>query len=145
MENGPLKGKIGYAAVPSEKYQQQMTGGLSLAVSAFSNNPSEAYKFLEWMLKGEGYRLFLENGETNLVLKSQLDDPAVRAKIPSLNVYEDFKKRGTTTIALTPYRAPNAVEVQRVLYEEILAAVLGRKTPEQAMKDAEVRVQGVIR
>ncbi|MBZ9719285.1 extracellular solute-binding protein [Mesorhizobium sp. AD1-1] len=145
MENGPLKGKIGYAAVPSEKYQQQMTGGLSLAVSAFSNNPSEAYKFLDWMLKGEGYRLFLENGETNLVLKSQLDDPAVRAKIPSLNVYEDFKKRGTTTIALTPYRAPNAVEVQRVLYEEILAAVLGRKTPEQAMKDAEVRVQGVIR
>ncbi|NKM66171.1 extracellular solute-binding protein [Rhizobium leguminosarum bv. viciae] len=145
LENGPLKGKIGYAAVPSEKYQQQMTGGFSMGISAFSENPGEAYKFLDWMLNGEGYKLLLENGETNLVFKSQLEDPAVRSKIPSLNVYEDFKKRGTTTIALPPYRVPNSVEVQRVLYEEILAAVLGRKTSEQAMKDAEVRAQGVIR
>ncbi|MBY5825857.1 ABC transporter substrate-binding protein [Rhizobium leguminosarum] len=145
LESGPLKGKFGYAAVPSEKYQQQMTGGISMGVSTYSQNPAEAYNFLDWMLNGEGYKLFLENGETNLVFKSQLEDPAVRAKIPSLNVYEDFKKRGTTTIALPPYRVSNSVEVQRVLYEEILAAVLGRKTSEQAMKDAEVRVQGVIR
>jgi ABC-type glycerol-3-phosphate transport system substrate-binding protein len=145
LENGPMKGKIGYAAVPSEKYQQQMTGGMSLAVSAFSENSAEAYKFLDWMLKGEGYKLFLENGETNLVLKSQLEDPAVLEKIPSLSVYEDFKKRGTTTIALPPYRVPNSVEVQRVIYEEVLAAVLGRKTPEEAMNEAEVRVKGVIR
>ncbi|WP_167449118.1 ABC transporter substrate-binding protein [Mesorhizobium hawassense] len=145
LETGPLKGKIGYAAVPSEKFQQQMTGGMSLGISVNSANQAEAYKFLDWMLRGEGYRLLLENGETNLVYKSQLEDPAVRQKIPSLNVYEDFKKRGTTTIALPPYRVPNSVEVQRVLYEEILAAMLDRKTPQQAMTDAESRVKSVIR
>ena len=97
------------------------------------------------MLKGEGYKLFLDNGEMNLVFKSQLEDPAVQARIPSLAVYQDFKKRGTTTIALPPYRVPNSVEVQRVLYEEILAAVLGRKSPDLAMKDAETRVKAIIR
>ncbi|MBB3527354.1 ABC transporter substrate-binding protein [Rhizobium sp. BK456] len=145
LESGPLKGKIGYAAVPSEKYQQQMTGGINLGISTFSQNPDEAYKFLDWMLSGKGYEAFLEAGETNLVFKSQLEDPAVRARVPSLAVYDDFKKRGTTTIALPPYRVPNSVEVQRVLYEEILAAVLSRKTPEEAMKDAETRVKAVIR
>ncbi|TAT94165.1 extracellular solute-binding protein [Rhizobium ruizarguesonis] len=145
LENGPLKGKFGYAAVPSEKYQQQMTGGFSIGVSAFSQKSIESYKFLDWMLKGEGYKLFLDNGEMNLVFKSQLEDPAVQARIPSLAVYQDFKKRGTTTIALPPYRVPNSVEVQRVLYEEILAAVLGRKSPDLAMKDAETRVKAIIR
>jgi len=145
LENGPLKGKIGYAAVPSEKFQQRMTGGMSLGISVNSANQAEAYKFLDWMLKGEGYKLLLDNGEMNLVYKSQLEDPAVRKKLPSLNVYDDFKKRGTTTIACPPYRAANSVEVQRVLYEEILAAMLDRKTPEQAMADAESRVKSVIR
>ncbi|NTF91643.1 extracellular solute-binding protein [Agrobacterium rhizogenes] len=145
LENGPLKGKIGYAAVPSEKFQQRMTGGMSLGISVNSANQAEAYKFLDWMLKGEGYKLLLDNGEMNLVYKSQLEDPAVRKKLPSLNVYDDFKRRGTTTIACPPYRATNSVEVQRVLYEEILAAMLDRKTPEQAMADAESRVKSVIR
>jgi ABC-type glycerol-3-phosphate transport system substrate-binding protein len=145
LENGPLKGKIGYAAVPSEKFQQRMTGGMSLGISVNSANQAEAYKFLDWMLKGEGYKLLFDNGEMNLVYKSQLEDPAVREKLPYLKVYDDFKKRGTTTIACPPYRAANSVEVQRVLYEEILAAMLDRKTPEQAMADAETRVKSVIR
>lgn len=145
LENGPLKGKIGYAAVPSEKFQQRMTGGMSMGISVNSANQAEAYKFFDWMLKGEGYKLLLDNGEMNLVYKSQLEDPAVRDKIPSLSVYEDFKKRGTTTIAPPPYRAANSVEVQRVIYEEILAAMLDRKTPEQAMADAESRVKSIVR
>lgn len=62
-----------------------------------------------------------------------------------LQAFRDFPSRGTTPVSIPPYRLTNAVEVQRVLYENILAGVNGRKTPQQAMEDAEAAVASVIR
>jgi ABC-type glycerol-3-phosphate transport system substrate-binding protein len=68
----------------------------------------------------------------------------VVARAPTLQAFQDFEKRGTSPIAIPPYREVNAVEVQRVIYEEVLAGVNGRKAPDEAMAEAEERVRQVI-
>jgi ABC-type glycerol-3-phosphate transport system substrate-binding protein len=62
-----------------------------------------------------------------------------------LAAFGAFKERNTSPISIPPYRLTNAVEVQRVLYEEILAGVTGRKSPKQAMADAQDRVVKTIK
>lgn len=143
-EDGPHKGKFGYTVCPTEKYEQQMVGGWSILINNASANKEEAYRFLAWMTEGRGYEIFREAGESSLVLQRDIDDPEVVAKSPTLQAFADFKARGTSPIAIPPYREVKAVEVQRVIYEEVLAGVNGRKEPEQAMADAEARVKQVL-
>ncbi len=145
IEDTALKGKIGYSVVPTEKYQQQMVGGWSILINAASENLKDAYKLLAWMTEGRAYEIFRENGDTALCLKRDIENPEVVKKLPILQVFNSFKERGTTTTAIPPYRLTNSVEVQRILYEEVLAGVTGRKTPKQAMTDAENRVVKAIR
>lgn len=145
IEDGPYKGKFGYTVAPTEKFQQQMIGGWSILINAASENKVEAYKFLKWMSEGEAYKLFREGGESSLCLQSDIDSDEVLAKVPMLQAFRDFKARGTTPVSIPPYRLTNAVEVQRVLYENILAGVNGRKTPQEAMEDAEKALASVIR
>lgn len=145
IEDGPMKGRFGYTVSPTEKHEQQMVGGWSIMANKASENLAEAYRFLAWMTEGTAYQLFREGGESSLCLQRDIDDPAVLESIPMLQAFLDFKARGTSPVSIPPYRLQNAVEVQRVLYEEILAGVNGRKTPEQAMSDAEATLKTVIR
>lgn len=144
IEDGPHKGKFGYTVAPTENFQQQMVGGWSIIVNNASANKEAAYRFLAWMTEGKAYELFREGGESSLVLQRDLDDPEVLASVPMLQVFRDFAPRGTQPIAIPPYREVRAVEIQRVIYEEVLAGVNGRKEPQQAMDDAEARVKEVI-
>lgn len=145
IEDGPMKGKFGYTVSPTEKFQQQMVGGWSIMVNAASENQRAAYEFLAWMAQGRAYELFREGGESSLALTRDIENPEVLAHIPMLQTFRDFAARGTVPISIPPYRLRNAVEVQRVLYEEILAGVNGRKDPQEAMVDAEKRLKSVIR
>ena len=62
-----------------------------------------------------------------------------------LQVFRDFKTKGTTPVSIEFYRMTNAVEAQRILYEELTAGVLGRKSGTQAMKDAEDRIRKIVK
>jgi ABC-type glycerol-3-phosphate transport system substrate-binding protein len=144
IEDGPHKGKFGYTVAPTEKFEQQMVGGWSIIINVASKHKDDAYKFLSWMTEGRGYELMREQGESSLVLKSDIDNPDVVAQAPTLQAFQDFAKRGISPVSIPPYREVNAVEVQRVIYEEVLAGVNGRKDPEEAMVKAEARVRDVI-
>ena len=144
IEDGPNKGKFGYTVAPSEKFQQQMVGGWSIIINAASAHKEEAYNFLAWMTEGRGYELMRERGESSLVLQRDIDNPDVIAKAPTLQAFQDFSKRGTSSISIPPYREVNAVEIQRAIYEEVLAGVNGRKEPKEAMATAEDRVRKII-
>ncbi len=145
IEDGPFKGKFGYTVSPTEKYEQQMVGGWSIFANAASKKTEDAYKFFAWMTEGKAYELFREGGESSLCLKSDLANPEIVAKVPMLQAFEDFKKRGTTSISIPPYRLTNAVEVQRVVFEELQASITGGKSPKQAMADAYDRVNKAIK
>ena len=144
IEDGPHKGKFGYTIAPTEKHEQQMVGGWSIVINVASEHKEEAYKFLAWMTEGRGYELMREHGESSLALQSDIDNPDVVAQAPTLQAFQDFEKRGTSPVAIPPYREVNAVEVQRVIYEEVLAGVNGRKDPEEALATAEARVKEVL-
>ncbi len=144
IEDGPHKGKFGYTIAPTEKYEQQMVGGWSIIINNASEHKDEAYNFLAWMTEGRGYELMREHGESSLVLQSDINNPEVVKQAPTLQAFQDFAKRGTTPVGIPPYREVNAVEVQRVIYEEVLAGVNGRKEPEEAMAEAEARVRDVL-
>ena len=60
-------------------------------------------------------------------------------------MFRDFKAKGTTPISIQFYRMTNAVEAQRILYEELVAGVLGRKSAKQAMQDAEDRIRKIAK
>lgn len=145
VEDGPHKGKFGYTVSPTEKFEQQMIGGWSIMINAASQKKADAYRFLAWMSEGKAYELFREAGESSLCLKKDVEDPEVVKQVPMLAAFGAFKERNTSPISIPPYRLTNAVEVQRVLYEEILAGVTGRKSPKQAMADAQDRVVKTIK
>jgi multiple sugar transport system substrate-binding protein len=139
IETGPHAGKFGYTVAPIEKFEQSMIGGWCVFLNKASKKQADGYKFLAWMADG-GYKYFSEAGETSLCFKPDLENPEMIKKIPGLAVFNDFKTRGTSPIAIPPYRQTNAVEVQRAIYEEVLAGVTGRKSAKTAMVDAVDRV-----
>ena len=97
------------------------------------------------MTEGEGYELFRKGGESSLCLQRDIDLPDITQQIPMLQVFKDFKTHGSTPISIEFYRLTNGVQAQRILYEEVLAGVLGRKTAKQAMQDAEDRISKIIK
>jgi ABC-type glycerol-3-phosphate transport system substrate-binding protein len=145
VEDGPNKGKFGYTVAPIENVEQAMIGGWSILVNKASNNLEEVYKLMAWMSEGRAYELFREAGESSLCLKSDIARPDITDDVPMVQAFKDFEPRGTRPISVPPYRLTNAVEVQRVIYEEIVAGVLGDKTPKQAMADAESRAVKAIK
>lgn len=145
IEDGPHKGKFGYTVAPTEKFEQQQVGGWSIIANAHSRNVEEAYKFLAWMTEGKAYELFREGGESSLCLKRDIENPEITKSVPMMQAFKDFGLRGTTSVALPAYRLTNAVEVQRVLFEEIVAGVSGSKTSKQAIADAYDRVAKTVK
>jgi multiple sugar transport system substrate-binding protein len=145
IEDGPLKGKFGYALMPTDKFQQQAVAGNQIYISKFSENQQDAYRFLAWMTEGDGYRDFRKDGEASLVLQSDIDLPDIADKVPMLAAFKQFKPRGTSAIPCQFFQLNNAVEAQRALYEELVSGLLGRKSTKQAMADAEKRVADIAK
>ncbi len=145
VEDGPNQGKFGYTVAPIENVEQAMIGGWSLLVNKASNNLDDAYRFMAWMSEGRAYELFREGGESSLCLKSDIAREDITDLVPMLQAFKDMETRGTRPISVPPYRLTNAVEVQRVIYEEIVAGVLGDKTPKEAMVEAENRAVAAIK
>jgi len=135
-----LVGQFGYTVAPTDNVSQHMVAGWGMFINSFSEHQEEAYRFLAWLLEGPAYKMFREDGETTLIYKPDLNDDAVKKQIPVLNVYDDIAKLGTTYTAFPPYKVTNASEVQRIVYEEVIAALSDDKSSKQAMKDAEDRV-----
>ena len=140
-----LAGNFGYTVSPTDNISQHMVAGWGMFINAFSEHQQEAYKFLAWMLDGQAYQMFREAGETTLIYKPDLTSDEVKTQIPLLSVYDDINRLGTTYTAFPPYKVTNAAEVQRLVYEEVIAAVAGDKTPRAAMQDAEDRVVKAMR
>ena len=133
-------GKFGYTVAPTDNVSQHMVAGWGMFINSFSEQQQEAYRFLAWLLEGPAFHMFREAGETTLIYKPDLESAEVKQAIPVLGVYDDMAKVGTTYTAFPPYKVTNAAEVQRIVYEEVVAALSDDKTSKQAMKDAEDRV-----
>lgn len=139
IEDGPHKGKFGYAVAPLGKFKQSQIGGMQLIANKNSKNPAEAYKFFAWLANG-GYKYFREGKETSLVFAEDVNNPANLEAIPMLQAFQAFNSAGLSSCSLQFYRLKNALEAQRTLYEELVAGLTGQKSSKDAMAAAQDRI-----
>ena len=139
IEDGPHKGKFGYAVAPLGKFKQSQVGGMELIANKNSKNPAEAYKFFAWLANG-GYKHFREGKETSLVFAADVNDPAALDSIPMLSAFQAFNSAGLGSCSLQFYRLKNPLEAQRTMYEELVAGLMGQKSSKEAMASAQDRI-----
>ncbi len=136
-----VAGKNGYLPLPKHVGGQQYnpTGGFMLFINKASKDPVGAYKLFNWIVAGRGYELFKESGEVGILTKVDQSDPEVLKALPFLEVWG--KIENYTTI---PVWYPRFTEMQRIIWEEVAAALAGDKSDQEAMQSAEDRVRAIM-
>jgi ABC-type glycerol-3-phosphate transport system substrate-binding protein len=147
LEATPYAGKFGYTISPTDNVVQHTIGGWSLYINAYAkeSKQTEAYKFLAWMLEGPAFEMIRDAGEVTLLYKPDLAKPEVKAQVPMLDIWDDIERFNGTFIPLVPYNLNNPNEIQRIMYEEVVRAVHGDKSPKAAMDDAYDRCRRALR
>lgn len=111
----------------------------SMAIPRNSKNKELAWKFIKAMSSKEAATAAALNGN-GPVRSSTYDDPRIVAALPYAQ-----DERKVLSVARVPLPAfDNAARAADFFKEECEAAVLGMKTPQQAMNDLTVRVQKLI-
>jgi multiple sugar transport system substrate-binding protein len=104
-----------------------------------STKKEASYNFIKYILSDWVQKLHAENGEIG-VRKSILELPEIRAKQPVINVMAEALPR-----ARSPPKIVNFAEVFAICAEELTKALLQQKSPEEALRDMEMRVNAVIK
>ncbi|HEY2556738.1 MAG TPA: extracellular solute-binding protein, partial [Diaminobutyricibacter sp.] len=107
-----------------------VNGSMALAIGAKSKHQLAAWKFIEYMTSEAVQEKYVKSSMTNW--KASYSKPDVTASNP-----EVFTAAGVAydSMILRP-PVPNYNSVSQVLQVEIQNALLGKKTPQQALDDA---------
>jgi ABC-type glycerol-3-phosphate transport system substrate-binding protein len=107
----------------------------TLVINKASKYPEEAYKFMAWLTEGDAYKKFIEAGEPGVAYLPIRNDPEWIKKMPFLKPWQEFSDAITI-----PTQYSEFTEVQRIIWEEIVAYLADKKSAETALGDAESRV-----
>jgi len=141
-EGSTMRGRVGIATLPSfEGYHSAPTlGGWLLGVNRFSAHPDLAWKLAE----------FLTSQEAQKVLAMRLGFPPARDAL-----YHDADLNRTNPFILPLYKAmrqarprpvtPFYLMISQLLQPEFSAAIMGMKSPEQALDDASRLIEYVLK
>ena len=132
-------GLVGYTAIPKHTMQVNPVGGFQLFINAASENPTEAYEFLAWMMEGPAFDMILDKGENGILVPSDLEDADVLDRMPFLAAW-----KGIENTAYIPVWFEEFTEIQRLIWEEVASSLAGDKSSEEAMASAETRVQELM-
>lgn len=145
-EDSPVKDGVALTRVPyfegNDDTDTTVIGGFLLAVNANSENPGAAADFINCFTSYE----------------SQVQAALIQGKVPTRPaVYDDERVvEGDPGIAalganfVYAFARPSAQtgtaypEISEIMQTEVSAALLGEKTPEQALADAEAQIQAVM-
>jgi len=134
-----IVGKSGYAPPPYSEEPHFIPGGWHMGVNKASKNPKEAYRFISYIISAEGQQAMLNHGAVTAYRKEFLEDPKWIAKYPVMEAVPKLKNPYPFTIT------GQWVEMQRIIYEGIAAAISGKKKPQQALDDASDEVHEVLK
>lgn len=130
----PLAGQFEAALAPAGPGgPYSVAGPMAFAVSAFSRHKDAAWEFIQGLAGPEGHKfMFLQEG-TAPGYRSVLQDPEVAKKLAEIGgpVYSQQAEYLAVRPSL-PYYDEWSAQVQ----EQIQAALVGQKTPKQALDDA---------
>lgn len=142
QEGSKVKGKVGIASIPSfEGYESAPTlGGWQLGINRYSRHPDSAWKLVE----------FLTSQEAQKILAMKLGFPPPRDVL-----YQDGDLRRANPFIPLLYEAmrrarprpptPFYLMISQILQPELSAAILGIKSPEQALEDASRLIEHILK
>ena len=139
MANDPKESKIAgnakIAPLPGEKLPSAtINGGMGLAITADSKNPDAAWQYMLYISSKEVQKKYAQNALP--IWMSLFDDPDLVKMQPELIPVSKEAYKYLQNRPLIPFYS----EATKVISREFQTAVLGKKTPEQALKDAETEI-----
>lgn len=136
-ENQGMKGKYGVSVLPGNP-PSPTVGGWALAVSSYSKNKQEAFKFIDFIVNNGMKELFLKRGD--IPTKSNLfNDPELVTNLPySEVVLESLKYSKSRTIHPLYPKISNIIQIY-------VSGVLSFKySPEYASKEIIKNIQKIL-
>jgi multiple sugar transport system substrate-binding protein len=135
-------GKFGYAVAPAgPKGPRPMTSAHLLAISSLSKQRDAAWQFIEWMTSKENNKPWVFAGGAAF-RESMYQDSEITAKYPQYTLFKEILDRGNPDYV--PRLKPSA-EILTKIAEELNAGVVGVKTAEQALADADKNVTAILK
>ncbi len=139
--NPKLTGKIGVANPPhfSGFPSYSCAGGWQYVVNAYSNHVKEAMELALFLgsYKMEVYKT-LQSGWSPAYMSAN-SDASIVAKYPSFPVLVEQAK-----IEKSRPKTPFWTEMSTIGEQELVNAMIGKKTPQQALKDAQGKIEAVL-
>lgn len=145
-EDSPVADAVGFTRVPyfegHEDANTTVIGGFLLAVNANSEHPEEAAAFIKCFTSYEAQvQASLIQGKVP-TRAAVYDDERIVEEVPDVaalgaNFVYAFARPSAETGTGYP-------EISEIMQTEISAVLLGQKTPEQALADAEAQIQMVM-
>lgn len=146
FEKSAIGGKVGYALPPEGPAGRGSSMWVwSLGMNAASDNKDAAWQFLQWASSKETLTAAIANGNMNPTRQSVAQSDEMVAATAEWGDYNEIWQQILAEYAEWAY-TPSATwpEVGDVWTIEIQAAVLGQKSPQQAMDDAAEQIDQII-
>ncbi|HEY6430539.1 MAG TPA: extracellular solute-binding protein [Acetobacteraceae bacterium] len=135
-------GKFGYAVAPAgPKGPRPETSAHMLAISSLSRKREAAWQFLEWMTSEKNNEPWIFAGGAAF-RESMYKDPAIIAKYPQYTLFKQILDLGNPDYV--PRIKPSA-EIMIRIGEELSAALVGVKTVNQALGDANQEIAAILK
>lgn len=127
-----IVGKNGVMATPKGPSGKQpgVNGAMALSITSRSQNQDAAWKFITYITSQDVQEKYIKSGASNW--KASYEKPEVIAT--NKPVFEAYKVALQDTILRPPVANYNAIS--QALQVELQNALLGRKSPKQALDDA---------
>jgi multiple sugar transport system substrate-binding protein len=138
-----VRGKVGVAPLPRLRHGPVgagSTGGAHLAVSARTRHRALAVELVRFLTGDDAQRAMTEGAALRPSRPALYRDARLVARDPSLPALLELMRRGHPR-PVTPYY----LMLSTTLQPEFSAVLVGRKTPEQAMRDASAQVAHLLR
>lgn len=135
-------GKFGYAIAPAgPKGPRPETSSHLLALSSLTKQKEPAWQFVEWMTSRENNKAWIFAGGAAF-RESMYKDAEIMAKYPQYGLFKEILDRGNPDYVP---RIRASSEVLAKLSDEINAAVVGVKTSQQALADADKNIAEILK
>ena len=125
-EGSRVVGKFGVTMLPGPS----ALGGFNLAISQFARHPKTALEFIKWFTSEREQRALATDYLVPPALRSLYDDPQLLQSIPYLSVLKESIDTAKNR-PMTPYYD----KVSEAVRDNMLAAIHGNKSPDQAISD----------
>jgi multiple sugar transport system substrate-binding protein len=136
-----VRGKFDVAPFPPFQGggKAAILGGHNMVISAFSENPGAALKWVDFISSEEEERIMFATSAQAPTLAAVYDVPAIQKKY----AFASDLKAAVSQARSRPV-SPVYPQISQAIYENVNEALAGRTSPEEALKTAQSQMQSAL-